>query len=108
MLEIAIIYFIGRYFYRLAEDYKQNKWLFVILGVVTYFVGAIIGGIVLFLLDLQFEMGIDWESKFLLTLILLPFAVATCYLLHYLLKRNWEKSSVVVKDEIRDIGKPQE
>lgn len=106
MLEIIIIYFIGKYFYRLAETYGQNKWLFAVLGVITYFVGAAIGGVILFLLDMQFELGIDWESKFLLTFLLLPFAVATCYLLHYLLKRSWEKSVVIVEDEIQDIGKP--
>ena len=105
MLEIVIIYVIGRYFFRLAQDYKQNKWLFAILGVLTYFVGAALGGVILFFLDIQFEIGIDWESKLLLTVILLPFAVATCYLLHYLLKRSWEKTVVLNEDEIQDIGK---
>lgn len=108
MLEIVIIYFIGKYFYKLAEAYQQNKWLFAVLGVITYFVGAAIGGVLLFFLDLQFGFGIDWESKLLLTFILLPFAIATCYLLHYFLKRSWKKSVVVVKDEIMDIGKPSE
>ncbi len=105
MLEIVIIFFTGKYFYKLAEEYNQNKWLYAIIGVVTYFIAAIIGGFILGLLEVYFQIGIDWENTFLLTIILMPFAVGVCYLLHYLLKRSWEKNVVVVKDEIQDIGK---
>lgn len=105
MLEIVIIYLIGKYFYKLAEAHKQNKWLFAVLGVITYFVGAAIGGVILFLLDMNFDFGIDWESKFLLTLMLMPFAILTCYVLHYLLKRSWMKTVAVEEDEIQNIGK---
>lgn len=108
MIEIVIIYFIGKYFYKLAEEFNKNKWLFAILGIITYFVGAAIGGVILFFLDMQLDIGINWESKLMLTFILLPFATATCYLLHYLLKLNWEKSVVIVTDEIQDIGRTLE
>jgi branched-subunit amino acid ABC-type transport system permease component len=108
MLEILIIFFTGKYFYRLAEDYNQNKWLYAIIGVVTYFIGAVIGGAILGLIEVVFQIGIDWTNSFLLTLILMPFAVGVCYVLHYLLKRNWDKKGIIVKDEIQDIGKPLE
>ncbi|MEZ4792996.1 MAG: hypothetical protein R2783_05920 [Gelidibacter sp.] len=108
MLEIVIVFLIGKYFYKLAEEFDQSKWLYAVIGVLTYFAGAFIAGVILFFVDLQFDMGVNWENTLLLTLLVLPFAVATCYLLHYLLKRSWSKSTVVTKDEIQDIGKPIE
>ncbi|MCB0444100.1 MAG: hypothetical protein KDC68_00290 [Gelidibacter sp.] len=105
MLEIVIIFYTGKYFYKLAENYNKSKWGYAILGVITYFVAAAIGGVILMLLDTQFELNINWESKLLLTVLILPFCVAICYLLYFLLKKNWEKSVVIVKDEIQDIGK---
>ena len=106
MLGIVLIYFIGRYFYRLAEEFNQNKWLYAILGVITYYVGTFVGGIVLALFDELFGFGINWENNFTLGLIALPFGIASVYLLYILLQRKWKKSVSLVKDEIQDIGKP--
>ncbi|HPF95805.1 MAG: hypothetical protein R2802_01535 [Flavobacteriaceae bacterium] len=105
MLELIIIYFIGKYFYELAKDFNQNKWLFVVIGVLTYFVGAVIGVVILMALDASFGFGIDWESRLLLTFLLMPFAIASCYLLYTLLKKRWQKTIVISKDEIDEIGK---
>lgn len=106
MLGILLIYFIGRYFYRLAEEFNQNKWLYAILGIVTYYVGTFVGGIILAIFDEFLTMEINWENNFTLGLIALPFGIALTYLFYYLLKRKWEKSITIIKDEIQDIGKP--
>lgn len=87
------------------EEFNKNKWLFAILGVVIYYVGTFIGGIILGLLDEFAGLNFDWDNNFLLGFIALPFGIGAAYLFHYLLKTNWEKSVVIVEDEIQDIGK---
>jgi predicted membrane protein len=110
MLGIVFLYIIGKYFFKLAEKFNQKKWLFAILGVASYYFGSIvIGGVLLGIsLELIMPSGIDTFSDFALGLMLIPFGIATTYLFYYLLKKKWEKSVVVVKDEIQDIGKSQE
>ena len=36
MIGLIFLYFVSKAFYRLAELYKQNKWLYGILGVVVF------------------------------------------------------------------------
>lgn len=105
MLGILLIYFIGRYFYRLAEGFNQNKWLYAILGIVIYYVGTFVGGIILAIFDELYALGINWENNFSLGLIALPFGIITAYLFYFLLQRKWKKAVTLIKDEIHDIGK---
>lgn len=108
MLGILLIYFIGKHFYKMAETYNKNKWLFAILGVVTYYVGTFIGGIVLAILDEIFVLGINWDSNLILGLMALPFGIALDYLFYKILEKKWKKEFVPVGNEIEDIGKPEE
>lgn len=108
MLGILLIYFIGKHFYKMAETYNKNKWLFAILGVVTYYVGTFIGGIVLAILDEIFVLGINWDSNLSLGLMALPFGIALDYLFYKILEKKWKKEFVPVGNEIEDIGKPEE
>lgn len=108
MLGLVFLYFIGKYFYKLAEQFNQNKWLYAILGIVIYYVGTFIGGITLGILDGLIGIGFDWDNNLALGLIALPFGLVTAYLFYFLLNKQWEKSVVLVEDEIQDIGKPLE
>lgn len=45
MLGILLLFFIGKYFYKLAEKFKKSQWGYTILGVVTYYGGTIIFGL---------------------------------------------------------------
>ena len=51
MLGIVLIYWLGKYFYQLAEKYNQNKWLYAILGIVVYYVSQLFFGFVLGILS---------------------------------------------------------
>ncbi len=104
MLGIILIYFIGKYFYKLAEEFNKNKWVYAILGVIVYYSGTMVGGVLLGFADGFFELGIDWEDTLLLTAIALPFGIGAAYLFYYLLKKDWKQSFVVVEDEIENIG----
>ncbi|XCF05671.1 hypothetical protein ABI125_13210 [Tamlana crocina] len=105
MLGILLIYFIGKRFYDLAEEYNQSKWLYAILSIVIYYVsGAVVLAIVA-ILDMRiFGWGFDWNS-FGINLLSLPVGLLTLWGFYTLLENRWKKSVVVVKDEIGDIGK---
>ena len=107
MFSILLIYFIGKYFYQLADKYLQSKWLYAVLGVLSYYVGSIVvGGLIVglfigFLTDSSFESYSEKSLGFLL----MPFGIGSAYFFHYLLKNRWKKSVELVKDEIDDIGR---
>ena len=100
MLGILLLFFIGKYFYELAQDYEKQRWLFGILGIVSYYVGTIIAAFVLLIFD---ETIFD-SNSFISTLMVIPFGIAFAYLFYYLLKQNWEKHAEAKKEEIDDIG----
>ena len=107
MFSILIVYYIGKQFYKLAEKFNQKKWLYAILGVLAYYLGAIaLGGIVIGLI-IEFFMNSDFESysNTVLGLFMMPIGIVACVLFHYLLERKWKKSVIYIKDEIQDIGK---
>ena len=108
MLGLLLIFFIGRYFYRLAEDYSQNKWLFAFLGIVLYYAAGIVFGVALGLMDLIFGWNLDFDNMFGINLLSIPIGIAACYGFYVLLEKKWKKSVVLVKDEIEDIGKTTE
>jgi len=79
--------------------------LFAVLGVISYYVGTALGGVILGLSEVFFGVAIDWDNNLLLTLLALPFGILSVYLLYSVLKKKWQKSFVEVRDEIQDIGK---
>ena len=105
MLGLILIYFIGRSFYRLAEQFNKNRWLFAILGIVAYYAGTFIGGLILGIVDGFLGLGFNWDNDLSLGLIALPFGVLMTYVFYVLLKRNWKKLDVETVDMIQDIGK---
>ena len=105
MLGLVFLYFIGKYFYKLADQFNKNKWLFAVLGIVVYYAGTFIGGIILGILDAIIGIDFDWDNNIALSLIALPFGMASAYLFYFILKKQWERSFVEFQDEIQDIGK---
>lgn len=105
MLGILVIFFIGKYFYQLAEKYNQNKILFGILGAAMYYVGTAIVGITLGISSVFFGFDIDWDNTLLMGFIGLPFGLLSCWLFYYLLEKNWKKKEVKPLENIDDIGR---
>ncbi len=104
MFGILFLYFIGKYFYTLAEKNEQNKWLYAILAIVVFYAGTFIGGIILGIFLLLFGVDFDWENNQVANIIALPFGFLADYLFYIILKKRW-KVSIEVEDEIQDIGK---
>ncbi|RIA10129.1 hypothetical protein OE09_1982 [Flavobacteriaceae bacterium MAR_2010_72] len=76
------------------------------MSVVLYNVAGFIFGSILAILDLIFEWGINWDNSFGLNLLGIPVGLLADWGFYYVLKKRWEKSTVLVKNEIEDIGKP--
>lgn len=108
MLGILLIFFIGKYYYDLAQDHHRNRWLFGVLGIVVYYAGSVIGGLIMRVLDGAFDLEFDWDNQLSLMGIALVSGLSFTVLVYYLLSRYWKKSKKEIKNEINDIGKTPE
>jgi len=105
MLGLLLIFFIGKSFYKLAEGHEKNKWLYAILGIVSYYIGTFIAG---FLIGLYFmftdPVVIDTLSNIGLSLAVIPFGLLASWGFYSILKKKWVKGQYIIKDEINQIG----
>ncbi len=105
MLGIALLYFIGRYYYNLAASHDKNKWGYAILGIAGYYAGALLFGVILgIILELSNNSPVDEMNPFVLGLIALPFGIGATALFYHLLKKNWEKNRKMDLEMIEQIG----
>lgn len=105
MLGLFLIYFIGKKFYELAGEHGRSEWGFAILGVISYYVGTFIGGIVIVIaLELWGSSSIDSIDDIALGFMALPFGILSCVGLYHLLKRIWSKSPTFDPNIIDEIG----
>lgn len=94
MLGIVLIYFIGKIYYKLAEDFGRHKWGYAILGIITYYAGAFLVGItigVLLELGVFSNLTLDDVSDTVLSVIAFPFGLLATWGLHRILKRQWSR-----------------
>ena len=89
MLGIILIIAIGNYFYKLAREFDKNVWLFAILGIVSYYAGTFLGGIIigLFIGLSGGEVAADGDA-FLFGLMAIPIGLLSCYFFYRILKNN--------------------
>lgn len=103
MLGLALIYFLGKWYANLAEDFNKNKWLYAIVGIATYYVGTFAAGFAIGILSAATNNNVLLGySDFVLGLICLPFGIISTVLLRYLLKRNWRKNSKISGELLDD------
>lgn len=101
-LGYILIFYIGFYFYRLAENHHKNKWLFGFIGIVIYFFGLVI-----YPLYIRFFDSTEIEE---FKLVLVSFKSFTIGLLFVcisfqLLSIIWSRKKKVNKKDIEKIGK---
>lgn len=105
MLGLVLLYWIGKYFYKLAEEYTKNKWGFAILGIGVYYLGTFIFGIIFMIIGEVITPGyIDTFNETLLSFIALPFGILSCYLLYKYLQKTWKKNDPRKNNLIDQIG----
>ena len=108
MLGLLLIYFIGKYFYELAQDFYKHRWLYAILGIVFHYASGAVFGVILGVFDLLLELNINWDETFGINLLSIPIGLLGCYGFYIILKKRWQKNLDISKDEIEDIGKALE
>lgn len=91
MLGLLLIYFIGKSYHKLAAEYDKSKWAFAVIGIVTYYAGTFLFGILLGItIELMNPGWIDGVSEFALGVMAIPFGLGATAGLYFLLKRIWE------------------
>lgn len=103
-LGLFLIYWLGKRFYTLAEKYNQNKWLFAILGVIIYYFGQFVYGMILVILSEFFYLDIDIDNV-VYSLIGIPIGALFCYAFYYFLEKHWKSKKVEPVENIDNIGK---
>ena len=103
MLGIVLIYFIGKYFYSLADLYNKSKWGFAIAGVASYYVGTFAGVFILgFVMEIVSPGTLDELGDFALSVMVLPLGVLSCWGFYTILKRVWSRSPAFAAEEVLD------
>ncbi|MEP6735986.1 MAG: hypothetical protein ABJA70_10735 [Chryseolinea sp.] len=104
MIGLALVYFVGKSYYQLAELHNKSKWAIAILGVASYYVGLVVGAIIITLIyEFGFSKSIEEVNDVLIGLMSVPAGILACWGLYKILENSWSKSkSFSIPDEILD------
>lgn len=96
MIGLILIYFIGRQFYFLAQDHRNNRWLFAILGIGSYYMGTMIFTFTIALLANYFEFFFDLmhKTQFVQGLMSMPMGLLCCWIFFHMLRSSWQKRKI--------------
>lgn len=109
MLGLLLIYWIGKYFYKLAEEYHKNQWGYAILGIAIYYGGMMgFGFIIGIIAEIVSSGALDDVNDTLLGAMLIPFGFLSCFLLYKFLQKSWKKNIPNSEDMIKDFGEVEE
>ena len=102
MLGLIILYGLGKAFYDLATLHnKKSKWIYVVLGILSYYFFSFLAGILIALLA-DLPNNPDAMSDTLLGLLAVPFALFFTLLLYLFLKNRWERQPLEVTTDLLD------
>lgn len=105
MLGLLLLYWIGKYYYQLAQKFDKSKWGFAILGIATYYGVMVVVMLIFVLFCLLAGIEFDFEAnEMLLSLAAIPFGLAGVYFLYNFLEKKWKKEYVNPLAEIDSIG----
>jgi hypothetical protein len=103
MIGLLLIYFVGKYFYDLAGQHNKSKWGFAILGIISYYVGTFIGGIVIALMfEFFLETSLDDFSEIVLGIMAIPMGVLACWGFYKVLENLWSKTPTSNTTDVLD------
>lgn len=91
MLGLILIYWIGKSFYKLAEQYGKSEWGYAILGVIVFYAGQILLGI-LALAFMGFEEALDGSADMALNLFGIVVGGLVCWGFYTFLSNRWKNA----------------
>lgn len=86
MLGILFIYIVGNQFYALARANEKNKWLFAILGIISFYAGSIIFVLGITIFRIKFLLRLDGFEFAALSIVL---GGITCRGTYKYLQNRW-------------------
>ena len=89
MIGLIFIYWIGKAFYKLAEENDENKWLWAILGLVSFYISQILFAILAFMM-VDFSEDINLEKG--LNIVSVIVGGLCCWGFYNALKKRWGSS----------------
>lgn len=97
MLGLILIYTIGKWFATLAFDYNKNRWVYAILGIVTYYGGILIFGFLVgMLIAATGNTSLLELPAIVLSLMIIPFGLLAAWILRTSLQKHWEKQAEII------------
>lgn len=109
MLGILLIYWIGKYYYKLAEEFQKSKWGYAILGIAIYYFATFFFGIIAVIIAEFMDPGfIDRVNETLLGILMIPFAALSTFLLYKYLAKTWKKNRPDPEELINEFGTSEE
>lgn len=103
MIGLFLIYWIGKSFYELAHEYDKSRWGFAILGVISYYAGTLLAGVVFAILsDLGIIGSLDGVNNIFLSVLALPFGLLVCWVVYRILKNQWSKAERPADTDVID------
>lgn len=91
MLGLILIFAIGSFFYKLANEFDKNKWLWAIVGIVCYYAGTILMGVVIGVIIGLNNGDVDVDDAFMYSLMAIPVGILFCVILYFILRKSWSK-----------------
>lgn len=106
MLGLILLYWIGKYFYKLAEEFEKSKWGYAILGIVIYYGGIFFFGLVVGIIaELASPGFFDDFNDTVLGILMLPFGILSCYLAYQYFEKTWKLQNPNPIKMIDEIGR---
>lgn len=100
MLGLLLLYWIGKYFYKLAEDYDKSQWTYAILGILVYYAGTFVFGLAIgTIIEIASPGYVETINEFLFGLLMIPFGLLCCYLFYDYLKRSWKRNEALLEEQ---------
>ena len=101
MLGLLLIYFLGKKFYELAHEYDRSRWGFAILGVVVYYLGTFLAGVIIVLLGSNSAAFLNLPD-IVISLMSIPFGLLSAWILYRMLERSWLNAQESTNTDVLD------
>ena len=96
MIGLVCLYYIIKSYSGLAREYNKKRWLYVILGILSFYGGALLFGLIYIVYaEITGNYGFYELDDFIIELIVFPFCLATCILFYMLLRHIWSRKDVI-------------
>lgn len=88
---VIFFYFIAKYYMQLASDYDKKPLGYIALGVVAFYGSSFLYTFVVSILLEAMNSRWLYSSRVLLSLSSIPFGIAGCWGVYYMLKQKWKR-----------------